>query len=288
MKQLIFPLVLLRNNPQVYKNNFGHVFVLAGSSSMFGAAALTSLAAMRSGAGLVTLGIAKSLNLIAQKKVSNVVMTLPLKETKDGSISFAAYGQIKKFISKCNVVAIGPGLSTNLSTQKLVLKLISEINIPIVIDADGLNALVGHLDVLKKTKGVKILTPHPGELARLLKVKKEVIESNRKSIAISFSKKYQCIVLLKGNRTVVASAEGKVYINTSGNAGMATAGSGDVLTGMIAALFAQGLSGFEAAKLGAYLHGVVGDLAAKEKTKVSLIASDLIDFIPKALKRNGV
>lgn len=252
---------------------------------MLGAAALTSLAAMRAGAGLVTVGVPQSLNGIAQKKISNVVMTWPLRETKEQTLALAAWGQIEAAWDKFNVFAIGPGLSLQESTQRLIRKLIAVCPKPLVIDADALNAIAGHLDILQKTKTSKILTPHPGEMARLVHRSKDDIEKNRRQAAVEFARTYGCVLLLKGHRTVVASPDGKVYVNTTGNAGMATAGSGDVLTGMIAALVGQGLTVFEAAKCGAYLHGKAGDLAAQAKTKLAMIASDIIDNIPTALKQ---
>jgi len=251
---------------------------------MLGAAALTSLAAIRSGAGLVTLGIPQSLNAATQKKISNVIMTWPLKETPEQTLAFAAFKPIKDSYSSYNAIAIGPGLSRNLSTQRLVLKIIETSPLPLIIDADALNALCQHLDILTKSKTTKILTPHPGEMSRLIKQKSKALEENRRDVAGKFAKKYNCVLLLKGAKTIVAAPGKKVYTNTTGNAGMATAGSGDVLTGMIAAFVAQGLSGFEAAKCGAYLHGKAGDLATKSKTKLSMIASDIIDCIPRAIK----
>jgi len=278
------PAPLLRFKSNVYKNTFGHLFILAGSKQMVGAGALCSLAAMRSGAGLVTLGVPKSLNAVAQKKISNVVMTFPLEETSSQTLALSCFGQIQNAYSNYQAIALGPGLSQNPNTKKLILKIIATSPLPLVIDADALNALNGNLRILKKTRTPKILTPHPGEMARLINVKKDAIEKNRSQIAKIFAKKYRCTVLLKGHRTIVASLNGKIDINKTGNAGMATAGSGDVLTGIIAAFIGQGLSGFEAAKYGAYLHGRAGDLAAKAKTRLAMTAEDMIDYIPKAVK----
>jgi len=212
-------------------------------------------------------------------------MTYPLKETKEQTLAFEAYKQIKKTYSAYSVIAIGPGLSQNPSTKKLILKIIGESSLPLIIDADALNALCGNLTILTKTKTTKILTPHPGEMARLIKRTKRSIEKDRKGTASTFAHKHHCHVLLKGSKTIVASPQKRIYTNTrTGSAGMATAGSGDVLTGMIAAFIAQGLTGFEAAKYGTYLHGKAGDLAAKSKTRLSMIASDIVECIPKAVK----
>ncbi len=281
------PTSLLCRNRSAHKNDFGHVLILAGSRGMMGAGALTSLAAMRAGAGLVTLGVPESLNAVAQKKISFVVMTWPLAETKEQTLAPKAFLQISKHISSFQVLAIGPGLSTNKETQNFILKVISNISIPMVIDADALNALSLNINVLKKSRGVKILTPHAGEMARLIKMKKETVAQNRQPIAVDFAHRFNCTLLLKGYKTVVASPDGKVYLNTTGNAGMATAGSGDVLTGMIAAFLAQGLSAFDAAKFGAYLHGTAGDMAQKKKATASLIATDIIDNIPNAFIKSS-
>lgn len=281
------PTPLTRRKPDVYKNQFGHVCVIAGSATMLGAAALTSLAAMRAGAGLVTAAVPASLNTAAQKKISNAVMTLPLKETRDQTVSVDAFTRIRRAYDQFDVFAVGPGLSRHPSTQRLVLKIIATVSKPLVIDADALYALSGHTEILRKTGTLKVLTPHPGEMARLVNRSKEYVEKNRRQTALEFAREYDCVVLLKGHRTLVASPQGKLYVNTTGNAGMATAGSGDVLTGMIAALLGQGLTGFEAAKFGAYWHGKAGDLAAKRKTRAAMIASDIIDNIPDALKVIG-
>jgi len=273
-----------RDNPHAYKNTFGHVLIIAGSSRMLGAAALTSLAALRSGAGLVTIGIPKSLNKTLQQKINHSTMTFPLNETTEGTIAQSALNQLKKEIQKYSVIALGPGLTTNLSTKKFVLNFILQTTQPLIIDADALNIIAQKPDVLLKIKAPKILTPHIGEMARLTKISKKDIEKNRQKIAITFAKKYNCVLLLKGKNTVVADPKGKIYINKTGNPGMAKAGSGDVLTGMIAAFLAQGLSIFDAAKFGAYYHGKAGDWAIKKLSKASLIATDIIDAIGQILK----
>ncbi len=278
------PAPLLRQKRNVHKNTFGHVLILGGSPGMLGAGCLASLAALRTGAGLVTFGVPKSLNLIAQKKIVHEVMTLPLEETREQTMSLKAFQSIEQFSRKCQAVAVGPGMTIEPSSQKLVWKILEQLRQPLIIDADALNNLAGHLPLLMKTAAPKILTPHPGEMARLLGIKKEQVEKNRSKIARDFARKYDCVLLLKGYQTIVASSEGELYTNKTGNAGMATAGSGDVLTGVISALLAQGLSAFEAAKWGAYLHGKAGDLAAQVKGKASLIASDIIDEIANALK----
>ncbi|MCA9399212.1 MAG: NAD(P)H-hydrate dehydratase [Candidatus Omnitrophica bacterium] len=279
------PAPLLRNKKNAYKNVFGHALILAGSRQMLGAGALTALAAMRSGAGLTSIGIPKSLNAVMQKKAPNVVMTVSLPETREQTLAPSAVKTILTLSGQYDVLALGPGLSKNKGTQQLIKNVISQSKIPLVIDADGLNAVAASPQVLLKTKTSKILTPHPGEMARLAGTTKSLVEKKRRQTAVEFARKYQCVLLLKGPATLVVSSDGQVYTNRTGNAGMATAGSGDVLTGMITAFLAQGLSPFDAAKYGAYLHGVAGDLAARDKTKMAMIASDIIEYIPKAVKK---
>jgi len=282
------PTQLLRRKADAHKGDFGHILILAGSARFSGAAVLCAESAMRSGAGLVTLAIPKSLNTAVIKIKPKEAMTLPLPETKEGSLSLSAYGKIKEFASNIDVLVIGPGLTQNKSTQKLIRKVINNIHKPKVIDADGLNALAGHLNILhtgQSGQRIALLTPHPGEMARLLGVGVKEIQNNREEIAKKFAKKYRVVLALKGYKTIVSDYSGNSYINRSGNPGMATAGSGDVLTGMISAFLGQGLGAFKAAKFAVYLHGVAGDLAAEEKTQISLIASDIIDKIPSAIKK---
>ena len=280
------PAQLYRPKKDVHKNTFGHVLILAGSRNMAGACALTSLAALRSGAGLVTIGIPASLNGIIQKKISNEIMTLPLKETKDQTISNSAWNQLKNEINRFDAIALGPGLTINPSTQNFILKIIGQSTQPLIIDADAINALAGKTDCLNFLDTPKILTPHPGEMARLLQCPKSQLENNRREAVKSFIRKYNsCTLLLKGHETLVAHAEKKIYTNTTGNAGMAKAGCGDVLTGIIASFVAQGLMPFEAAKYGCYVHGLAGDFASQRKSKTSMIAGDIIDELDNVFKK---
>jgi NAD(P)H-hydrate epimerase len=234
----------------------------------------------------VTLGIPRSLVTAIIKIKPKEAMLMPLPETKDAGISLQAVAKIKKI--SFDILAIGPGLGQDKSTQALVRTVIKRIKKPMVIDADGLNALVGHLGVLPTTNDQRpttILTPHPGEMARLLGVSIKKVQENRSKTAKEFAQEHKVTLVLKGHNTVVADHKGNSYINKTGNPGMATGGCGDILTGMIAAFLAQGLSAFEAAKYAVYLHGLAGDLAAKDKTQISLIASDIIAKIPEAIKR---
>ena len=268
-----------------HKGVYGHVLVVAGSAGMTGAAYLSSEAALISGAGLVTLAIPKSLNPVMQRKLIEV-MTLPLPQTKDKSLAYACYDEIIAFTKKADCVLIGPGLSQNKQTQILIRSLIKNIKLPMVLDADALNALAGHLNILSTANCQlsTIITPHPGEMARLTKLKVSFISSNKKNVAKKFAAEYNVTTVLKGYRTVVASPKNMFYINKTGNPGMASAGCGDVLSGVIAALLASGMGPFKAARLGVYVHGLAGDIAAKKTGEISLRARDLLRFLPEAFK----
>ncbi len=266
------------------KGDYGHVFVIAGSIGFTGSAALCSQAALLSGSGLVTLGICKSLNPILARKLTEV-MTKPLPETGKQSLSEKALPEILKFSKKADCVAIGPGLSRNPATQRLVRKLVVSLDKPVVLDADGINALEKNTGSLKRARAPIIITPHPGEMSRLTGFSIKNITAAKEKVAKDFAKKYNVVCVLKGRGTVVARSDGKVFINTTGNPGMAKGGTGDVLTGMIASFVGQGIRPFEAAKLGVYLHGLAGDLAAKEKGEASMLASDLLDKIPESIRR---
>ena len=276
--------VTKRRTPETHKGDYGHVFVLAGSTGMTGAAYLTSQAALLSGSGLVTLGIPESLNAIMEVKLTEV-MTKSLKETGEGSLALEAFDEIKGFIdSKVNSIAIGPGLSTNKETALLVEKLITTISKPIALDADGINAFVSRADALKSTKGEVVVTPHPGEMARISGMNIDEIQRDRKTAALDFARKYEVIVVLKGHKTIVADPGGEIFINETGNPGMASGGCGDVLTGMVASLIGQGLKPYNAAKLAVYMHGLAGDIAMRHKGQISLIASDILEALPEAFR----
>jgi len=266
----------------VHKKARGKVLVIAGSCGMTGAAALTAHSALRAGAGLVVLGVPKSLNGILEQKLTEV-MTLPLAETETGSLDLGAYDEIIEASKSFDVVALGPGLSQNERTVSLVQKLIADIDCPLVLDADGLNAVVGKTHLLAKRLRPTIITPHPGELARLFEISAEEIQKDRLGFAKRAVSKWKVGVVLKGAYSIVGVND-DFSINTTGNWGMATAGTGDVLTGFISSFIAQGLDPFEAAVLGTYFHGLAGDLAADDMTRYCLIAGDLIDYLPKAIK----
>lgn len=268
---------------EAHKGTYGHVFVLAGSLGMTGAAYLTSMAALRSGSGLVTLGIPKSINGIMEEKLTEA-MTKPLAETNEQSLSIKALADIIKFTKKADVLAIGPGLSGNKSTENLLRKLIVALDKPFVLDADGLNAFEGKTSLFKKVRKSFVITPHPGEMSRLIRKNIPFIQKNRITVAKKAARLYNCITVLKGARTVVSNPAGDVYINNTGNPGMATGGVGDLLTGMIASFIGQNIDPFGAAKLAVYLHGLAGDLAMREKGEISLIATDLLNKLSIVFK----
>ncbi|HHT9121025.1 MAG TPA: NAD(P)H-hydrate dehydratase [Candidatus Hypogeohydataceae bacterium YC41] len=268
-----------------HKGDYGRTLVLAGSVGMTGAACMCSEAVLRGGAGLVTLGIPESLYPIVASSLSFAVMTHPLPETMQKTLSYRARQKISEVANRLDVLAIGPGLSRNPETQRLVIWLLENIAVRMVIDADALTALAQKPAALEKVKAGCIATPHPGEMARLLGWSSAVeVQRDRAKAVEEFIKRYPSWTLvLKGHRTIVADNQ-QFYINTTGNPGMATAGTGDVLTGLIAGLIAQGLTTFEAAQLGVYLHGLAGNLASEEKGEVSMIATDVLEKLPEAFK----
>ncbi|WDT82624.1 MAG: NAD(P)H-hydrate dehydratase [Candidatus Manganitrophus sp.] len=206
---------------------------------------MTSLAALRCGAGLVTVALPKSIDLATADLME--VMTLPLPETPEGTLSLAAEKSLLQAVQGKDAVVIGPGLSQNEETQRLIRTLIAEISLPIVVDADGLNALAGDLSALKKRKAPVILTPHPGEMSRLIGKRTDLIQKERFTVAAHFAEQWGAVLVLKGAHTVVATPDGFVRVNNTGNPGMATAGTGDALTGMIGAWLAQGIDPVDAA-----------------------------------------
>ncbi|TET86385.1 NAD(P)H-hydrate dehydratase [Candidatus Aerophobetes bacterium] len=275
---------LFFRKPSSHKGSFGHLLVIAGSPGMTGAASLTALSALRVGAGLVTLGIPEDLNPILETKLTEV-MTLPLPQSKDKTLCKEGFEKIKDFSQKCKAMAIGPGISSTKQTKELISTIIDQLDIPLVIDADGINVLAGELSLLKKYKASLIITPHPGEMSRLVGASVEEIQKDRIGFTMALARRIGAIVVLKGARTVIASKEGNSWVNLTGNPGMATGGSGDILTGIIGGLLTQKLSCLEAAKTGVYLHGYAADLAAQKKGEISLIASDTLETIPEATRR---
>lgn len=276
------------------KSDYGHILIIAGSKNMTGAGLLSVKSALSSGAGLVTLSIPQNLYNAVIPRLALESLTLCLPSTKEGTFSESGSKEILKYISerKITAVAIGPGLSKNSQTFFLVRKLlISKINLPVVLDADGLNAVHGNLGIFSQTKIPLVITPHQGEFSRLTGLSIKEITKNRVKIVKDFAKKYNLIVVLKGHRTVVT--DGKViYINNTGNPGMAVGGSGDVLTGIIASFLGQmnkrqnkNSIEIEYVISAVRIHGIAGDIAAKEKTQISMLATDIIEKIPQAIRK---
>ena len=266
-----------------HKGMAGRVAVLAGSPGFTGAAALCSYAAVKAGAGLVTLLTPlSSQNILAAKL--NEVMVQGLIERLPGVLGGGAVGDVRHWLEKSDVLAVGPGLGTAEATKEVIRDILQGCGKPVVIDADALTALVGHTEILSKMKCPRIITPHPAEMARLIDAAAADVDARRLAVASRYAVEWQTVVVLKGAPTVVATPEGVAYLNTTGNEGMATGGSGDVLTGIIAALLGQGLSAAEAAVLGVYLHGLAGDLAA-ENGKIGLAAGQISENLPRARQK---
>ena len=270
-----------------HKGDYGRVFVIAGSVGMTGAAFLCCRGALRAGSGLVINGIPGSLNEIMEVKLTEA-MTMPLAETRKRSLSRKAGKRILEFSRKCDAVVIGPGLGDAVETRALVKELVKKIKCPVVLDADGINALKGNKGLLRKRKHRTVITPHPGELARLIKKDTSSLQAQRTEIATRLAEDTGTIVCLKGHRTVVADPAGQVYVNVTGNSGMATAGTGDVLTGMIASFIGQGVDDFSSAVSAVYLHGLAGDIAAEKMGQFSMTATDILEYLPRAFDRAGI
>ncbi|MCH8204966.1 MAG: NAD(P)H-hydrate dehydratase [Candidatus Hydrogenedentes bacterium] len=267
--------------PDGHKGTFGHLYAIAGSRGFTGAAKMVGEGACRSGVGLVTLGVPEPLgDVVASDLLETMTMLLPA--TPDESIAASAIAPALDFAEDKEAVALGPGLSQHPETQQFVLEFIQKCTVPLVVDADGLNALSENISVLGAALADRVLTPHPGEMARLCGTTSAKVQQAREGSARDFAESHGCTVVLKGHRTVVAGADGRVFVNTNGNSGMATGGTGDILTGLLGGLMAQGMEGMDAALLAVYVHGLAGDLAAEAWTERGMVASDLIGEIPEA------
>lgn len=265
-----------------HKGDFGRVLLVAGSRGMSGAAILSGLAALRGGAGLVYLAVPEVIqSVVASNNPCYQVAGLSCDE--DGRFSKLAEEHLLRLARDKDVLAVGPGLGRSSAVTTLVLSLLEQVQVPLVLDADGLNAVQDHTNCLKGRGSPLILTPHPGEFARLLHCDTATVQSRREELALQFAAEHRLVLVLKGSGTVVTDGR-RLYLNTTGNPGLATGGTGDVLTGLIAALVAQKLSPFAAAQLGVYLHGLAGDLACEQVGEVSLIATDLLEYLPEAFR----
>lgn len=276
-------LLLPTRKPDAHKGDYGKLFVLAGSTGLTGAASMASMAALKCGTGLVVLGCPLSLNPILETKLTEV-MTKPLPDVKKrGCFALRGMGEIRQQIEWADSVAMGPGIGTHYETAELVKRLAAQVEKPMVIDADGLNNLAKAPETLKQHKGPLVISPHPGEFSRLTGIKMDKIVDDRIKLASSFASEYNLTLILKGAPSIIAEPSGAVHINSSGNEGMATAGSGDVLTGLIGGFLAQGLSSEHAAILATYVHGLTGDIAEELYGSRGMIAGDILDNVPEAM-----
>jgi ADP-dependent NAD(P)H-hydrate dehydratase / NAD(P)H-hydrate epimerase len=269
------------------KGMYGHVLIVGGSLGKSGAAAMAGMAALRAGAGLVTVATAKS-------ALSNVagfaaeLMTEPLAEADTGGIGVASVknGMLQQLASTMTVVAIGPGIGKNPETVEFVQEAVRTLRCPLVIDADGLNAFAGKTELLDGSKRALVLTPHPGEMGRLAGISTNVVQADRLNVARSFAREHRLVLVLKGNLTIIALPDGTAWVNPTGNPGMATGGTGDILTGMTAGTLAQMPNNAACAAVAAvYMHGLAGDVAAETMGEHSLIATDLLAGLPEAFRR---
>ncbi len=275
--------------PDAHKGDCGRVVIVGGSVGLTGAPTLAATAALKSGAGLVTVGAPESLNDILEVKLSEA-MTRPLPEVRKARcLALRARGAIESLLEGADALALGPGLGTQRETVELVRRLVRHAKIPTVLDADALNALAGDPGHLRTLTPPAVITPHPGEFSRLTGMEISKVLADPIGAAGDLASSTGVTVVLKGAPSVVATPKGDTFVNASGNAGMATGGSGDVLTGVIAALIGQGLPAERAACLGVYLHGLAGDLAAGKVGQTGMIAGDILEFLPRAEQqlRNG-
>jgi NAD(P)H-hydrate epimerase len=277
--------MLRRRHRQAHKGHFGHCLVIAGSTGKTGAAALAANSAMRAGSGLITLAVAESLHGILETKTTEV-MTVPLPDSNSGTVTSSAYPAIEKLLAGKDALALGPGLGRRPGTTALVQTIVESVGLPMVIDADGLNALADDITILRRKKSdTVILTPHPGEMARLLGTSIPDVEAIRISVAQEFARNFGVFLVLKGARTIIASPTGIAAINGSGNPGMATGGMGDVLTGIIVSLLGQRYSAWDACRIGVFIHGYAANLVADEKGEIGMSASDVQEMLPYAYNK---
>jgi len=272
-----------RRKKATHKGTYGHLLMLSGSVGKTGAAAMAGKAALKMGAGLVTAGVPKScLPIVARSMME--LMTEPLPETDKGTLAVEALPEILRLLEEKDALMLGPGISTNESTKELILSLLTRLRIPVVLDADALNILASNSDVLKSLSKPAVVTPHPGEFARLLKLSIKEVLDRRLELVPRFAKKFGVYVVLKGYKTLTATPEGKTFINPTGNPGMATAGSGDVLSGMIASMIIQEKNILDAILAAVYVHGLSGDIGAARLGEKSLTAGNMITYLPAAIK----
>ncbi len=267
-----------------HKGDYGHLLAVAGSKGKPGAARMVAEGAFRSGVGLVTVACPESVQPILAPQVMEM-MTEPLPETREGTVSSKAGARLFKLLEGKGVLTIGPGLSTAAETQAFIREIVQETKIPIVLDADGLNAFSQSPELLSGKDRTLVLTPHPGEMGRLIGLSTAEVQKNRTAVCQKFSTEHFCFLVLKGYRTLISDPEGSVWVNPTGNPGMATAGSGDVLTGILSGLLCQRIPTLHALLLGVYLHGLAADLCATRRGELPLMARDIVAYLPDAMAR---
>ena len=279
--RLLFNKAVFNRPDDSNKGTLGSLLCICGSYGMAGAAIMAGKAALRCGIGLLKIAVPKSIYPVCATNILESVY-YPLEETSNGVISSKNTDFLLEMCEKSSAVVIGCGLSVCDDTKNLVQSVITNCEKPLVIDADALNCICNKPEILKNLKAPAIITPHPGEMARLLHSTPKTVNSSRENTAIDFAKKFGVVTVLKGAGTIIASPDGEVYINRTGNSGMATGGSGDVLSGIIGSLLAQGAAPINAAAAGVFLHGTIGDLAAEKLGKISMLPTDMINMIPTA------
>ncbi len=275
--------ILPKRKKDSHKGTYGRVGIIAGQEGMTGAAYLSTMAALRTGSGLVYSICPSSISHILAIKLIEAIIK-PVEDKGCGHFIYDSLDEVLRIIEDMDVVALGPGIGLSSDTSGMVKEILLKYEKPLVLDADGLNCLaqIG-LDLLNKRKAPTIITPHPGEFSRLIGVETKEIQRKRIEYSRQIANRYNITVVLKGTGTVVASPRGEVYVNTTGNPGMATAGSGDVLTGVIVSLLGQGIGPYESAVLAVYLHGLAGDLARDKKGEYGMVARDILEHIPDSI-----
>lgn len=284
-KEIVIDILPLRKS-ESHKGTYGRVGIIAGSLGMTGASYLTTQSALRSGSGLVYTITPKNISHIMEIKTTEAIVK-PVEDVGKGHFTVESIEDIKKIINDLDVIALGPGFGVDDEREEVIREILKYSDIPIILDGDGLNCIKNHKEYLTNRAGETIITPHPGELSRLLNKSIQEIQDNRIQSAKTASETFGVITVLKGANTIISDENGNIYINTTGNPGMATAGSGDVLTGIITSLVGQNINPIHSSIAGVYLHGVAGDLVAQKKGTYGTIASDIVEELPYAIKTLG-
>lgn len=285
-KNIVKKAVFIRPD-DAHKGNCGSLLSICGSYGMAGAGIMAGRSALRSGLGLLRFALPESIYAICAQNLLESVF-LPLDETADGKIAKSNIDLLLKQAESSTAVLIGCGLSVCDDTKEIVEVFIENCTKPMVLDADALNCISNNTEILKKSKAPVIITPHPAEMARLINTTAKLVNAEREKVTTDFAKTYGVVCVLKGAGTIIADKNGRTMLNTTGNSGMATGGSGDVLAGIISSILAQGGKAFDSACAGVYIHGLAGDISAEELGKISMLPTDIIDSIPLAFKKCGL